>query len=170
MFRRRGLEVNASKSKVMLLGGEEGLECEVCVDGIRLEHVSEFKYFGCVLDKSDIDAAVYSRRRAAGAIRSLVNLMSLQLQCARVLHESLLVPVLTYDSKKMIRRENERSWIKAVQMDNLRGLLGIRRMDKGPNARIRQLCIMIKGVDEKNDEGVFRWFGHVERMEYDRIY
>ena len=28
------------------------LECEVYVDGIRLEHVSEFKYLGCVLDES----------------------------------------------------------------------------------------------------------------------
>ena len=37
--RRRGLKVNAGKSKVMVLGGEEGLECEGCVDGIRLEHV-----------------------------------------------------------------------------------------------------------------------------------
>ena len=34
--RRRGLKVNASMSKVMVLGGEEGLECEVCVDGKRL--------------------------------------------------------------------------------------------------------------------------------------
>ena len=31
----------------------------------------------------------------AGAIRSLVNAWSLQLECARLLHESLLVPVLT---------------------------------------------------------------------------
>ena len=42
--RRRDLKVNAGKSKVMFLGGEEGLECEVCVKGIHLEHVSEFKY------------------------------------------------------------------------------------------------------------------------------
>ena len=34
--RRRGLKVNAGKSKVMVLGGEEGLECEVCVDRISL--------------------------------------------------------------------------------------------------------------------------------------
>ena len=46
MCRRRGLKVNASKSKVMVMNGEEGLECEVHVDGIRLEHVSEFKYLG----------------------------------------------------------------------------------------------------------------------------
>ena len=49
--RRRGLKVNAGKIKVMILNGEEGLECEVHVDGIRLEHVSEFKYLGCVLDE-----------------------------------------------------------------------------------------------------------------------
>ena len=34
-----GLKVNASKSKVMVLGGEEELECEVCIDWIHLEHV-----------------------------------------------------------------------------------------------------------------------------------
>ena len=33
--RRRGLQVNAGKIKVMVLNGEEGLECEVHVDGIR---------------------------------------------------------------------------------------------------------------------------------------
>ena len=31
---------------------EEGLECKVCVDEIGLEHVSEFKYLGCDLNKS----------------------------------------------------------------------------------------------------------------------
>ena len=42
----------------MGLSGEEGLECEVCVDVMRLEHVSEFKYLGCVLDKSSGDETV----------------------------------------------------------------------------------------------------------------
>ena len=28
---------------------------------------------------------------------------------------------------------------------------------------------MMKGVDERIDEGVLRWFGYVERMENDRI-
>ena len=48
-------------------------------------------------------------KRVAGAIRSLVNARSLQLECARVLHESLLVPVLTYGGETMIWREKERS-------------------------------------------------------------
>ena len=52
---------------------------------------------------------------------------------------------------------------------NLRGLLSIRRMDKFLNAQIRELCGVTKGVDERIDEGVLRWFGHGERMENDRI-
>ena len=50
MRKRSDLKVNAGKIKVMVLGREEGLEFEVCVDGIRLEHVSEFKSLECVLD------------------------------------------------------------------------------------------------------------------------
>ena len=59
----------------------------------------------------------------------------------------------------MIWREKERSNIKAVHMDNLRGLLGIRRIYKTPNSRIRELCGVRKGLDESIDEGVLRWFG-----------
>ena len=86
-----------------------------------------------------------------------------------VFHETLLVPVLMYGSEKMLWKEKERSRIRAVQMDNLRGLLGIRRMERIPNAWIRGFCGVKKGLDERIDEGVLRWFGHVKRMERDRI-
>ena len=66
------------KSKVMVLNGEEVLECEVHVDGIRIEHVLEFKYLECVLDESATDGEECIRKVASGvkfaiAIRSLVN-------------------------------------------------------------------------------------------------
>ena len=53
-------------------------------------------------------------------------------------------------------------------MDNLRNLLGIRRMDRVPNPRIRELCGVTNGV-HKRIGGVLRWLSHVERMEMDRI-
>ena len=37
---------------MMVLNGEEGFECEIHMNGIRLEHVYEIKYLGCVLDES----------------------------------------------------------------------------------------------------------------------
>ena len=102
----------------------------------------------------------------SGARRSL---RGLQLECARVLHETLLVSLLMYGSGTMIWKKEERSRIRAVQMDKIRSLLGIRRMDRVPNARIRELCGMAKGVDERIKEDVLNWFSHVERMENDII-
>ena len=49
-----------------------------------------------------------SGRRVAGVIRSLVNARDLQLECARVLHEILLVLVLMYGRKIMLWKEKER--------------------------------------------------------------
>ena len=173
MCRRRGLKVNAGKGKVMGLDGEEGLECEVHIDWIHLEHVSEFKYLCCVLDESVTDGAECSRkvangRKVAGVIRLLVDVKDLQLEWARVLPETLLEPVLMYGSKTMLRKEKEKFKIRAVQMDSLRGLLGIIR-HRVQNTRIRDLCGVKKGLDERIDEGLLRCFSQVERMENDRI-
>ena len=83
------------------------MKCEVCVDLMRLEHVSEFKYLGCVFKESGTDEPHCCRkvaigRRFAVAFTSLFNARNLQLYYARALLESLLVPLLTYDSEKMI--------------------------------------------------------------------
>ena len=44
-----------------------------------------------------------------GTIRPLVNARDLQHECARVSHETLLVPVLMRDSETMLWKEKERS-------------------------------------------------------------
>ena len=64
------------------------------------------------------------------------------------------MPVPTYGSETMILREKERSWIRGVQIYNLRGLLDIRRMDTVPNTPMRELYGVTKVVDERNDESV----------------
>ena len=43
---------------------------------------------------------------------------------ARVLHENFLVPILMYGTEIMLWKEKERSRIRGVHMDRLRGLLG----------------------------------------------
>ena len=73
-----------------------------------------------------------SGRKAAG-------LLGLQVECTSVLHEELLGTVM-YGSATMIWKGKKRSSIRAVLMNNLRGLLDIRRKDKVPNARIREMC------------------------------
>ena len=65
-----------------------------------------------ILDESGADVAEYrrrvsSRRKVTGVITSLVNDRGLHLECARVPHEALPVPVLWYGSETMIWKDNE---------------------------------------------------------------
>ena len=98
---------------MIIIYGEEGLKCEVHVTGVRLEYVSKFKYFRCVLDEAGTDGAECSRKvargmRVASAIRSIVNVRGLQLEYAKVLHETLFVPFLMYGSETMLWKEKGR--------------------------------------------------------------
>ena len=58
--------------------------------------------------------------------------------------------------------KNKRSRIRAMQIDSIRGLLSIRRMDRVPYAQIRD--VRSDEGDERTDESVFRWFSHIEIM------
>ena len=54
------------------------MECEILVNEMQLEHMSQFKYLGCVLDESVMDVAefymnVASGRKSEFFIRSWVN-------------------------------------------------------------------------------------------------
>ena len=60
----------------------------------------------------------------------------MQFECATVFHDIFLVPLLIYGSETMIWKE----------MNDLRSLLAIRRMDKVLNTRIRELYGVTKGL------------------------
>ena len=66
-----------------------------------------------------------SGRKVAGVIRSL--------ECATLMHENLLVPVLMCRNDTVVWRDKEISRIQAVQVDNFRDLLGIKRTYRMPN-------------------------------------
>ena len=66
---------------------------------MRVEDVSGFNNFGCVLDESGTDETECRRmgangRKVAGTIRSVVNARGLQLQRERMLHETLILNIL----------------------------------------------------------------------------
>ena len=52
----------------------------------------------------------------------------------------MLLPVLMYDSKAMVWSQNYKPKLQAVQLDNLRSVLGLRKIDKMRNEAIRELC------------------------------
>ena len=56
----------------------------------------------------------------------------------------------------------------AKEMDNLRGLWGIRKKNRIPNARVREFCDVKKRVGERIDENFLLWFGHMKKMKNNR--
>ena len=52
LCRRRGLKVNANKSKVMVMNREEGLECEVHVDWGSFRTFIRIQIFGMCFGRS----------------------------------------------------------------------------------------------------------------------
>src|SRR5678816_3389348 len=81
----------------------------------------------------------------------------------------MLLPVSLYSSETMVWNKKYRSKVQCVQMDNLGGVLGVRRIDKMRNERIRELCGVKKWVNERINESMLRWFGHMERMNDSRL-
>src|SRR5678815_5767524 len=93
------------KREVMVVS-EDSPRCEVTLEGEQLEQVSDFKYLGYMLDDKGTDDAKCSRkvvngRKLAGAIKSLVDVKGLSLECARGLHEGILLPVLMNSTETM---------------------------------------------------------------------
>ena len=103
---KRGLKVNTNKSKVVIFGGKEGLECGIRVDGEQLEQASELKYFECVLDESGMDVTECHRKVASERKLHMPSGHWLMIGVCRLSvlgsFEGLLVPILPYGSETMI--------------------------------------------------------------------
>ena len=54
-------------------------------------------------------------------------------------------------------------------MDSLRSVCKLKRIDKVPNWEIVERCKKEVRVGEKMSRALLRWYGHVERMEGDRM-
>ena len=86
-----------------ILNGEDGLESEFHVNGMQLKHVLKGKCLGYVLDELGADEAECHRKVASG--RKFAGFTA---ECAKVLHETSLMPVLMYGSETMIWKEKEK--------------------------------------------------------------
>ena len=67
------------------------------------------------------------------------------------------MPALMNDSEKIIWKEKVTSRIRAIQMDNVRSLLDIRKIYKVLNACIRELCGVMKGLLKMLSGGSVMW-------------
>ena len=59
--------------------------------------------------------------------------------------------------------------IEIFEMKGLRAVCGVSRRDRVRNARIKEQCAWGRGMVERAEQSMLRWFGHVCRMNDGRL-
>ncbi len=167
---RRKLRVNVDKSKVMRCSKEEGQgNMRVSLNGEELEEVSCFRYLGVDI-AADGNQAVEVKHRVGegakvmGALRSVWKEKSVSLQAKIGMFEGIVVPTVLYGCESWALNAEERKRIEVMEMRCLRTICGVRWFDRVTNNRVRDMCGKKRSFGERADQGVLKWYGHLERM------
>ena len=172
---RRKLRVNVGKSKVMrCTRGEEGARMNVILNGEVLEEVDRFKYLGSVVAanggiEADVCHRVNEGCKMLGALKGVMKCRGLGMNVKKVLYEKVIVPTVTYGSECWGMKVSERQKLNVFEMRCLRSMAGVSRMDRVRNEVVRQRTGVEIELGTRVDMNVLRWFGHVERMENERL-
>ena len=174
MCRRRKLRVNVNKSKVMRMGKRRSSPLEIKLEGGSLEEVEVFRYLGVDLAadggmEKELEHRLTEARKAMGALKKVWGGRKISIQAKVGMVESIVDPMLLYGSELWTLGVVSWRKVEALEMDCLRGVCGLRRLDKIPNKDIVEKCKKEVRVGEKMSRALLRWYGHVERMEEDRL-
>ena len=173
--RKRKLSVNISKSKVMKIGGNQGTnDLNVSLNNRRMEEVDTYRYLGVDISSDgkmheELCHRMKEARKNAGMLKSLWNRRNVSREAKVGMFEGIVEPSLLYGSETWVTNKSERKKMEAVEMDCLRSICGVRRLDMVTNAEVRRRSGKEVSVGAKMDQSVLRWFGHVERMDEERL-
>ncbi|XP_060809954.1 uncharacterized protein LOC132904043 [Amyelois transitella] len=118
---------------------------------------------------SDIERRVNAGNMVNGALHAFMSSQKLSKKARLAVHRGVLVPTLMYGSESWVWQKKHESRINAVEMRALRSMLGVKLSDRIRNSVIRECCDVKEDVVTGIEKGMLRWFGHVERMNENRL-
>ena len=87
----------------------------------------------------------------------------------KVLYEKVVVPTVMYGSESWGMKVTERQKLNVFEMKCLRSMTGVSRLDRVRNEVVRAGTGVRRELAARVDMNVLRWFGHVERMDNERL-
>ena len=108
-------------------------------------------------------------RKAWGALKDVWKKRYISREAKLGMYEGIIEPSLLYRCETRVLNMRDRKRMEAVEMNCLRNICGLRRIDRVPNVEIRRMCGKNVSVNQRMDQGVLRWFGQVERMGNERL-
>ena len=159
------------KSKVMrCTRSEDGARLNVMLNGEALEEV-DFKYLGSVIAANGgVEADVRHRVegcKVLGALKGVMKNRGLGMTVKKVLYEKVVVPTVMYGSESWGMKVTERQKLNVFEMKCLRSMTCVSRLDRVRNEVVRARTGVRR--EFRVDVNVLRWFGHVERMDNERL-
>ena len=153
---------------------EDGSRLNVTLNGEALEEVDQFKYLGSGIAANDgVEADMHHRVdegcKVLGALKGIMKNRGLGLNVKKVLYEKVVVPTVMYGSESWGIKVTERQKLNVFEMKCLRIMTGVSQLDRFSNEVVRARTGVRRELAAKVDMNVLRWFGHVERMDNERL-
>ena len=164
-----GLELNLSKTKTMTIGNKNKT-CHIKIEGVEIEHVSEYKYLGVIITQDgSAEIEIHNRLKAANKSFHALNKAILSNKLIKeetkiTVYKSIYLPILIYGSETWVLNKNQQSKIQAAEMKFLRRARGVTKMDKIRSEQIRT-DLKIKEARKSIEERKLNWWGHLKRMD-----
>jgi len=178
--KERGLEVNADKTKYMVMPRDRnaGRGHSVKIDTSSIERVEEFKYLGTSLtDQNSIQEDIKSGLKLGNACyHSVKNLLSSRLLSKNLkikIYRTIILPVVLYGCETWWLTLREERRLRVSEKRVLRRVFGPKRDEvtgewrKPHNEELNDLYSLPNIVRVVKSRRM-RWVGHVARMGEDR--
>jgi hypothetical protein len=147
-------------------------DVDITIRNQRIETTDSFCYLGCSLFRDQrSDNEIESRlMKATAAFYMLKNVIwyrkTISVNAKLRIYRACILPVLLYGSEVWALTMAQENRINTFYMKGLRTILGLNLGDRVSNLKILELSGQppIENIMRRNR---LRWFGHVNRMEYD---
>ena len=105
--------------------------------------------------------------RAWKVLKSVPSYRGFGIKAKKCLFEGVIVPteLALYGAEAWGMRRAEKRKVNVLEMKYSRSLVGVSRMDRVRNEEVRWRVGIERELANIADQRVFRWFGHVERMD-----
>ena len=147
---------------------------EIRIEEGTLEEVEVFRYLGVDLTadgnmEKEVEHNITEATKAMGALKKVWGGRKISMQAKVGMTESIVDSMLLYGSEVWTLGQVAWKKVEALEMSCLRSICRLRRIDKIPNREILERCKKEVRVGEKMSRALLRWYGHVERMEENRL-
>ena len=169
---RNGMKMNVEKSETMHIG-KNRRELQIMAGGRNLMQVENFKYLGVTFNEDCLQEVEINQRIAkyTGNVSMLYPLLkdrNIPRTCKVTMFNTILKPILLYGAECWSLTAKLKSKIQAAEMKVLRLIKGVTRRDRLRNTYIREE-LGCTAVLEDIERSKLRWYGHVSRMNDNRI-